>query len=426
MNVTSTVTVLQISRLRAHWRAAGVSAVLALFLVPASVQVQCAYSVVEIAPPSCPFSQESITPTSMHDDGTIVGYYTLCGGVYRGFRRHPDGTFETLPVPAGAFGAVADKIAPDGTIVGTADVAVPGEVVGRLTVWAGSGVVMADAPSSLVWMSGGAAGNLGLAGGMLNTGFVGDVPALWQNGRYLPLPPLIASAEGRFNRINRFGARLADISQGIGFNGVLAIWFTDDSIEVLSPPRGYSGCVARSLNAAGHVAGRAFPADYPASLPRAHLWRSMEIIDLGVLLGMQFSLSDDINDVDQVVGGSGSTSGGGISVFFWADGHLYDLMLLAPPLPGGYYLEAGAINNRGQIAVVGYRIPNKSRIFLLTPLSLADADVTIDCKVDTKDLLAVLECWGPRETSVIERADIDGDGVIGPRDLAEVLGNWTP
>ncbi|MFO0829250.1 MAG: hypothetical protein U0572_14020 [Phycisphaerales bacterium] len=365
-------------------------------------------------------------PTALHDDGTIVGFTNACGSLnYRAFRRLPTGELQILPLPPGAFGGTANDIAPDGTIVGSVDVPIPNDSTYLIAVWSSAGVVMASMPNPTDFASGNGAGNGGLAVGDCGNGWTGPLPCAWQNGKYVPVPRALAALHGRFNDVNRFGVVVGSVYATTGFiDGKIALWFGDGSVTLLEPPRGYPGCEAVDVNASCSVAGmgRTSPAAVDG---HGFLWRDGEAIDLGLLPNYTMTDVRGMNDLDQVVGMAWN-SPSSLKPFLWRDGQMYDLTQLAPPPVNAYYDVAQAINNTGQIAILGGRPPNKHRIFLLTPLSVAAADVTVDCAVDVRDLNVVLACWGPRSTSPVERADIDGDGTIGPRDLAEVLAGWTP
>jgi probable HAF family extracellular repeat protein len=92
---------------------------------------------------------------------------------------------------------------------------------------------------------------------------------------------------------------------------------------------------------------------------RAFLWiRKTATLNLGVLPGGTHSLARDVNDSDEVVGTSGSSSGDR-AVLWTKSGNILDLGTLA----GDWASEANAINNKGE--VVGYsKGPRGMRAFI--------------------------------------------------------------
>jgi probable HAF family extracellular repeat protein len=161
---------------------------------------------------------------------------------------------------------------------------------------------------------------------------------------------------------------------------------------------------AYSINASGTVAGIADS----SNARHAVLWRKGRIQDLGTLPGGDASCAVAINDKDQIAGYSASADGyhaflysngkmqdlgtlgddpsaasglnnrgdvvGASSItetsrhaFLWHGGRMYDLNKLTPPASGWLLIAADAINDRGQIACVGYHNSGPARAVLLTP-----------------------------------------------------------
>jgi hypothetical protein len=135
----------------------------------------------------------------------------------------------------------------------------------------------------------------------------------------------------------------------------------------------------------------------------------------------------DVNDLGQAVGVSRcNTCAVSRAVppkaIIVLDGVAHNLNdLLAEPV-NFKLLEGRAINDRGQIACTSTTSKN---LVLLTPI-VEPPDITIDGKVDQRDLSIVLEHWGPIGLFTPLRADVDENGVIDAQDLALVLGAWTP
>ncbi|MCA9290869.1 MAG: hypothetical protein KDA25_07060 [Phycisphaerales bacterium] len=133
----------------------------------------------------------------------------------------------------------------------------------------------------------------------------------------------------------------------------------------------------------------------------------------------------DINDAGQIVGKAEGVN----AAFLWQDGQIIDLDNRIVPVPGLdiQLKHAWAINDRGQIAGYATVFPLGAPVYqagyLLTPIDSGPADLNIDCRVDAADLMIMLQDWGD---SPHLPSDIDGDGVVGPRDLAMLLADWRP
>ena len=106
----------------------------------------------------------------------------------------------------------------------------------------------------------------------------------------------------------------------------------------------------------------------------------------------------------------------------WRGGELVDLLAEAFEEVGlAVAVEGMAINDYGEMIVSSAAGVG---CYLIRPLQ-PPGDVDFDCSVGMKDLMLVLENWGDRGDALVAASDLDRDGVIGPRDLAEVLGGWT-
>ena len=106
---------------------------------------------------------------------------------------------------------------------------------------------------------------------------------------------------------------------------------------------------ATAINNAGDVVGYS---NGPRGV-RAFLWSSATgMQNLGVLPGGDFSRALDVNDAGQVVGTS--TSSSGERAFVWTRGAgIQDLNDALSNDVGIVFVEAHAINNKGQILVMG-------------------------------------------------------------------------
>jgi hypothetical protein len=99
------------------------------------------------------------------------------------------------------------------------------------------------------------------------------------------------------------------------------------------------------------------------------------------------------------------------------------------PLVGCYAGVAMSDNGRSLLfataenSVVPFDTNAAVDIFV-TRLAGLPGDLNGDGSVGPEDLAILLGAWGPALGSVA--ADLDGDGVVGPADLATLLGAWTP
>lgn len=60
---------------------------------------------------------------------------------------------------------------------------------------------------------------------------------------------------------------------------------------------------------------------------------------------------------------------------------------------------------------------------MYTPQAPPISDLTGDCHTDAADLRVLLGQWGDANGGSAS-ADFNHDGVVGPQDLAILLGNW--
>lgn len=106
----------------------------------------------------------------------------------------------------------------------------------------------------------------------------------------------------------------------------------------------YTSSSASAVNASGQVVGTSSTA--VSGYNHAFLWQNGVMTDLGTLANAARSVASDINDSDQIVGGSSGTVNNvnWSHAVLWQHGIMTDLGTL-----GGDSSGAGAINNQGQI-----------------------------------------------------------------------------
>jgi len=128
------------------------------------------------------------------------------------------------------------------------------------------------------------------------------------------------------------------------------------------------------INEAGHVVGyAAFDVGHDTRY-EAVLWRGGESIGLGTLPGHDEAVANDINDLGQIVGMSGSND---YRAFLWQDGVMTNLGTL-----GGNESRATAINNLGQIVGRSKLASGATHAFLwqdgeMTDLGTLGGDVSL-------------------------------------------------
>jgi probable HAF family extracellular repeat protein len=178
---------------------------------------------------------------------------------------------------------------------------------------------------------------------------------LWQRGRKTPLDPgpKVSGAAD----VNAKG-------QVVGGAGSDAVLWEHGTVRKLGRPAGEKRAVAIVINDRGWVIGFGYARlsgpewpgytylDYLAApiQPRAFLWRSGTLLDLGALPGDTMSMPVALNSRGLVIGVSYSKTdeyGDLIDgrAYVWGGGTLIQL----PRLPGGKFSAATAINNRNQI-----------------------------------------------------------------------------
>jgi probable HAF family extracellular repeat protein len=153
------------------------------------------------------------------------------------------------------------------------------------------------------------------------------------------------------------GRPLVDLGTLGGPNGI-AFWINEPgevvgNAQVASPP----DCVA--LNCLFH----------------AFLWDHNQMTDLGTIAGTDFSNGEAINSRSQVVGESFASDFSVFDAFLWERDSLADLNSLLSR-PSALHLTAATdINDRGEIAGVGFLPSGEMQAFLLIPCDENHPDI---------------------------------------------------
>jgi probable HAF family extracellular repeat protein len=145
-----------------------------------------------------------------------------------------------------------------------------------------------------------------------------------------------------------------DLDEVVGTSGSAAgeravLWTTNGNIRDLGTLPGDTSSEASAINNNGDVVGYS----KGARGMRAFLWtQATGMQDLGVLPGGNSSRALDINDMGAVVGSSTSSSADRAFIWTKQEG-MTDLNSAASVASGVVFFEAHAINNTGQILVMG-------------------------------------------------------------------------
>ncbi|MDZ4829045.1 MAG: hypothetical protein SGJ09_02460 [Phycisphaerae bacterium] len=381
---------------------------------------QCSYDITLISQPA---GWSTMSITDMNSSEVVVGdFKSTAFSPVRAFRWGAVNGFVMLAAPPGIYDWRAERINDSGMVAGHGKLSGIGNTYEQIIVWSPAGApTLVPPPTPIHGYEITAMTNTGVVGGYTNTGVPELLPFQWKDGRFLPQPPGIAGLHVTVNDLTsdgRFGGSWVDAKWTVG-----GAYLADPrGLTFVEAPTGFSQPQFQQLNRVGHAV---LVAKTPAQTYHTFLWVDGVMTDLGVWPGMTTCYVSDMNDLDQVIGACGSqgTSGGSMQ-FLWQEGSMFDLATLTS-VPAGISI-AGAIRvlDNGRILVQAKAFGNVGIIGIMTP-NTEPEDVTVDCKVDLHDLQYVLNQWGPVTEYSVRRADVDGDGVVGPSDLGAVLGAWT-
>ncbi|MFO0827977.1 MAG: hypothetical protein U0572_07475 [Phycisphaerales bacterium] len=388
--------------------------------IAGDARAQCMYSVQIIESPICP---GNTTPLAydINNHGHVCGEYSPCIGSSRPFFWSPESGFVDIDL-----GEPGDH---DAKSLNESD-----SVVGEIAIdatdvrpyrwrWADGSIVvlnpLPDPPPPLPPpASHGSAQGISSDGTIVGSwGGVYLSPFSWlPEVEFSDLTGEVGYPGGQAYAINdaHWICGSADVAaKRFGWRGFV---LTPEGCTILPTVDGGLTSEAHAIASNGLVCGWGMrPSNY-VNYPRGFLWRNGRMEDVGSPDPLKpYSFALDVNALGQVVGEYGP---GGSRGFLWQDGNFYYIKPLLASNPQGITVGAG-INDRGQIIAWGGGVS-----LVLTPIRTRPGDATIDCKVDERDVLAVIEFWGKEYELPDMPGDLNDDGVVNGVDLALVLGDW--
>jgi probable HAF family extracellular repeat protein len=187
-------------------------------------------------------------------------------------------------------------------------------------------------------------------------------PVLWKNGRPIPLPLFGDDPDGFVLGVNDQGDAVG-VTLDCSFNPGHSVFWRHGKAFDLNAPGADPAAEPNDLNNRSQITGTAFFADGSAL---AMLWQNGVTHVIGALPGHVLSHGNSINNKGQIVGQSCSPAGfPDCSVFLWENGVMRDLNdLVSDTL---ILVDSGKINDRGQIAGLGFTSNGEPHGFLATP-----------------------------------------------------------
>lgn len=389
----------------------------------AAAQSFCHYEITAlIEGPPCGFGSPNPAVLDINDHGQACGRYTNCADAAdRPWVWTPEHGFIALPLPAGATSGEAiginNVLGKDG--IGQVLCTNMGGLGGDSMIFDDGKWIPFESESLVAVVTGindqtQVIGNRAITGGFL-----------WEGGVFTDIVSEAGELTGP-RALNELGAVAGSYPNG-AFHwqaGVLK------DLGIVIP--GASSTIAVQINVKNDVGGNSnFPPPLN-TIGQGWFWRNGDVVTFNALNEAPSTVVSAINDVGQVyVGTYGGSEGG---VYVWQDGHAVLLSDLVDA-PDNFLLVVWPVsmNTKGEIGT-GFHILGESHAVgaILSPVDRPLGDVNIDCNVDERDLIVVLEDWGPDKfghpADMVSSATFQppGDGRVDAADLAIVLGNWSP
>jgi probable HAF family extracellular repeat protein len=388
---------------------------------------QCAYDAIWVQPEPGFLSSASL---DLGSNGDVVGFRLLESTLAQaGFRWNAKSGFQTLPAPpGGAQEWRGARINSKGMIAGEGDLPGIASMHWQLLSWSPSNASSVVPPQTpVVGYQAYGITDAGMIVGTLQSVSVPSidypVPVIVKDNALQPLPKELQGWLGHLRAASDTGW-VGGSRQTLG-SAIRdpILWDGVGAVEILPPlPEGHTFPRVSAVSNDGRACVRASTLD---SRGRTFVWWQGRYTHLAPPAGFDEVQAAGINSAGQLVGLTRlkSEPQNGYA-FLWQDGVFRNLSTLTD-VPSSAVLKEGIeILDDGRILCV-VTWPGYQSFAVLTPQTRSE-DVTLDCKVDVKDLSVLFERWGTVEPMRPTRADVDGDGEVGPYDLAAVLGAWSP
>jgi uncharacterized membrane protein len=395
---------------------------------------QCQYSIQFVNAPNCGTNPSGETPFDLSDSGAFAGRYGDCTFTSKAMMWSAATGVVTLPMPPGAYDSIAYAISESGTVVGQI-LMLTGPIEVLPAVWIDGALTTVELPPTAT------------QGWAMGIDEAGNVAGYWFDQSIGPYP--FVRIDGAFHDLTD------EIPKGWAYAHVMAMakngilggrMFAESGPDsrgfvrigqrwsVVEPTPGNDRTEIRDVSESGVAGGRMavpFLRNPGAFLWRPILWENGVTTELPLPPNRNEGQVWKVNNHGQAVGQVGTVSPetmlGSKTVAVWIDGEAFELKPLIAPIPGlNGPLDGYAINDKNEIVTTVSVGTSGPQAAILRPIRTRAADLVTDCKVNVRDLSALIGVWGATYTEPDGFGDLDGDGTVDGYDLGILLADWGP
>lgn len=382
----------------------------------------CQYTAQIMRPTDCGFSDPPVKANGVNRFGGWTGATGICSDWHdHAVRGTPTGQFQLLTSPPGTTASVGIAINDLGNMAGSRASTAH---VQWACAWINGQFI--ELPGDDGWAQGEALAinnsNWVVGYRVLMHGPVDQMGFIWHDGQTIDIDPRPYGRVTSWCRdINDNGWVAGNLGYTSQSNSLPFLWH-DGQLQLLALPAGAQIGSALGVSSSGVAVGESGMASttgYPIVLPT--VWRlDGTPVVLPLHAGCTRGYCSKISDDGVIYGWCGFTSGQQTYMHgaVWFGGRAYHQSECVPTVTGWSYGVAEGMSRNGILAGGG----SDGTAFLLRP-NVTPSDLTGDCRVDGRDLGSLLGQWGAAIPTTT--ADFDWDGVVGPLDLAILLGEWS-